>query len=340
MDADLLSLSLLVRCPGKQYLYREDHFDKNIVHIVDVQKLKEGVLKTFVSVGDFVVALFFVGNDFFPRSKVFNLYNDGYVNIANAYVKTRKIIKSTLTDGNQINKQFLFKMLENLAEKENISLNNYFIRFHTNDIIRFKDPIINKCKEVFMDRFNEVCSETNPEQYKKLWTAAKFESEDQLKLAVLDYLRNIEFVFQYYWDKIPSWSYQYKYDYAPYPSDILKFGSQFKFGEKWDESFPITQFAQLLAVISPKSMDRVLPDKLKPLAKQMEKFYPQQLDIDYEGVVQDYLGVVRLPLITIEDIPVESFNVVDVKNNFGKAFTISSFMNKDGSRVVKKKYEQ
>ena len=98
LDADLIMLSMLL--PQKRvFLMR-----RNVTEIINIDRLHESIsidLGTPTAVDDFLVLMYFIGNDFLPRIKTL----DRITEVAEALIETyREVGKSlTLADGEEIN---------------------------------------------------------------------------------------------------------------------------------------------------------------------------------------------------------------------------------------------
>jgi len=98
LDADLIMLSMLL--PQKRvFLMRED-----ITEVINIDRLRESIqidLGTPTAVDDFLVLMYFIGNDFLPRIKTLDILSE----VAESLIETYRNVGKTLTlsRGEEIN---------------------------------------------------------------------------------------------------------------------------------------------------------------------------------------------------------------------------------------------
>ncbi|XP_068209934.1 5'-3' exoribonuclease 1-like isoform X1 [Palaemon carinicauda] len=111
------------------------------------------------------------------------------------------------------------------------------------------------------------------------------------------YVRGIQWILNYYYNGICSWSWYYPYHYAPYVSDIRGF-SDLKL--HYDMGKPFLPYEQLLAVLPPLSKKH-LPEAYQGLMTKedspLKEYYPDTFQTDLNGKQQDWEAVVLIPFI-------------------------------------------
>ena len=143
--------------------------------------------------------------------------------------------------------------------------------------------------------------------------------EDAIRSICTEYYHGICWVFRYFSGTTPSWSWIYRYHYAPYPADLATYLSyiensnlklsdapQFALGE------PFCPYVHLLcclpptsAYLLPPSYARLITDPSSPL----HSYYSMEFCTDLDGDSRSFRKVVLLPFIEEERI------VEAVRNN-------------------------
>eukprot|EP00923_Selenidium_pygospionis_P046355 GHVN01079927.1.p1 GENE.GHVN01079927.1~~GHVN01079927.1.p1 ORF type:complete len:1143 (+),score=155.45 GHVN01079927.1:28-3456(+) len=132
-------------------------------------------------------------------------------------------------------------------------------------------------------------------------------ARDNLAIA---YLEGLQWVLFYYFRGTPSWSWYYKHLYPPFGADILKLNpmadgtiSQIICQESFEISKPFLPLQQLMAVLPPGSSD-IVPEVFRPLMLDPESsvkwMYPNEFEVDMEGVKVPWGGVTKIPFIDEE----------------------------------------
>ena len=113
------------------------------------------------------------------------------------------------------------------------------------------------------------------------------------------YMTGLCFVYRYYFYGVPSWSWYYPFFYGPFASDF-KYASH---DCTLTLDHPLSPFEQLMATLPPSSA-HLLP---RPLAELMThpdliQYYPQDFEIDRDGVQHDWQGVVLVPFVNMKRV--------------------------------------
>lgn len=111
------------------------------------------------------------------------------------------------------------------------------------------------------------------------------------------YITALQWILNYYYRGVSSWSWYYPHHYAPYISDIRDFKDidlNFAMGK------PFLPFEQLLSVL-PAASKELLPPAyhnlmLEPNSKIIE-YYPQSFETDLNGKKQEWEALVLIPFI-------------------------------------------
>ena len=114
------------------------------------------------------------------------------------------------------------------------------------------------------------------------------------------YLQGLQWVLFYYYQGVKSWRWYYPYNYAPMISDFENIDFNYnqnldKFFEN-DKSEPFSPFQSLLFILPKTSFD-LLPQCYKAFPEQAPEYFPENVDIDYNGKHTPWEAVVLLPFL-------------------------------------------
>ena len=126
-----------------------------------------------------------------------------------------------------------------------------------------------------------------------------------------DYLKSFIWILEYYVHGLASWSWAYKWHYAPLMKDFSAYIQglsieEFKKISEFEMNEPSVPFAQLLSVLPPPSAP-LLPKPYRKLMSTKGKlfklgYYPSKFPIDYEGKIKEYQGIAILPFVDYNHI--------------------------------------
>ena len=333
-DGDLVMLTLAAHLP-KMYLFREDQFRPGYFHILNMGYVRLNLVRTLGQTpgvakksrdlndvtNDFILAGFFVGNDFLPKIQMFMFLEQGLELMISTYASTSKGgTQNVLTNGNQINRQGFLAFVSYLATGE-------------------ERLILEQAKITPVDpRFKNETLIKNVLDFKGYRSAyyakAGALDEQSIKRLCKDFLRSTTWVYLYYVSGLPSWKDYYPWHYAPLMVDLtntlkemtpLEFESLHIF-EKGVASVP---FVQLLCVLPPASKN-LLPPPFRPLFTDPQSplvkagYYPETFEIDYEGKIKEFMGVALLPFVNVDVVQAAYQPIADslrktyVRNSVGR----------------------
>ncbi|KAK9474762.1 XRN 5'-3' exonuclease N-terminus-domain-containing protein [Dipodascopsis tothii] len=130
-------------------------------------------------------------------------------------------------------------------------------------------------------------------------TKLKFSFYDEQNLRALceNYVQGLQWVLNYYYKGVSSWSWFYSYHYAPKISDIARgLGADvdFKIGE------PLHPFEQLMGVL-PDLSNKLIPSAYRHLMSNPDSpildFYPKEFELDLNGKKAEWEAVVLIPFV-------------------------------------------
>ena len=144
------------------------------------------------------------------------------------------------------------------------------------------------------------------EEYKKCYYK-KFnvgDLEHTIRNVCKEYMIGVLFVLNYYILGIPSWNWFYKYHRSPFFSDIYSFFENKKHKaegiiHKFNIGIPLTVYEQLLCILPLKSK-HLLPKEYQAVMEEMKEFYPENFEVSFEGVTNNYHPIVILPTIDLK----------------------------------------
>jgi 5'-3' exonuclease len=324
-DGDLIMLALAAHVP-KMYLFREDQFSTGFYHLIDMGMIRDGLPKVLGQIpaietrertlnetsDDFILAGFFVGNDFLPKIQMFMFLEDGLeLMLATCARIGNGGTTNVLTHEGRISHPGFTRFIEELARREIVYIADQ-ARIPPTDP-RFKNETL--LRHVTMDAAGMPKLDMagyRREYYQKADIDVDREPSGtyQVKKMCIEYLRSIVWVFQYYVHGIPSWRHFYPYHYAPLMGDlaqVMKDLIDLDELYKFTPDQPLLPFVQLLCVLPPASAD-LLPGPFRSLLRSPESplvkkgYYPTSFQIDYEGKTKTHMGTTLLPYVNVEDV--------------------------------------
>jgi 5'-3' exonuclease len=270
---------------------------------------------------DFIIICFMLGNDFIPTPPSINIRNYGIEYITNAYCNMFQFYKSYIYDSGKINLDLLLMIFEYLKDREH----DYF----TEDMPRYKQKNKNKKyvgsdpyeEEIFnRDNLRNIIIEDhinlgNGEisDYKFRYYEINFNSRiNQNKMInkiCKNYIDMIHWIMKYYFDvDMPSWTYYYEFNHAPFISDIYKYLQKNKDNYNFDISYKecINIETQLISIIPPQYsniFNKNIIDKYKQNNNNFKtKFMlPDNIVLEYDKELY-WMCEPKLPMLDLDII--------------------------------------
>lgn len=267
---------------------------------------------------DFILAGFFVGNDFLPMIKMFFVLEEGLETTLDIM---REMSKKGIyiTKNGKINKDGFVKLIEKLAEREQ-------------DLL-IKNSKVNVTDPKFID--HTLIDNIKDGKLQGSYVQAYYEKAgviDEVDLIRMceDYIRTMAWVFDYYVYGIRDWRHTYKWHYPPLMHSLLEYFNN-AYNPKVLAPFPLNKpvlpFVQLLSVLPPQSSN-LLPKKLRKLVLSQESklvkegYYPEEVEVDYEGKTKEHMKVILTPFVDIDLVEKEyeklGWGSDRTKNKLGK----------------------
>ena len=283
-DADLIFLSLVSHEPHF-FILRPDWFAKdkeNILSLIDIEMLREYLYTEFKEISnkdieriidDFVLLCIFVGNDFIPNVPLMHIHTGGIDEIIEIYkrasVKFNSSYITTEKGGVDIsNLKIVLELMVKIEEQKIIEVSGG---------VKSK---IKKYKETYIDN------------------KFKFYSNELIENVSHSYIKSLLWVYQYYYNGIPSWNWFYPFHYAPFFSSLYQHIDTFAYPIFDINEKPNSPFEQLLSILPPWS-SHALPSCLGALMEDISSdiidLYPSKIFHDDNDQKFTYMGINLAP---------------------------------------------
>jgi 5'-3' exonuclease len=332
MDADLIMLNLLAPL-DPIFLMREDIND-----VIDIDNFRTAIIEELGSetaIADFVVMLFFIGNDFLPHIVTLTDLDESIETLMRIY----KMNKTSLTFEKEINWEGFSSYLKALSKEENRLLElesirdvKYPSRMMEMATTRSSTLRTGKVTEVTTVKVENV-SRFDPDIFRSAWYENAFELKENNKVfeklipgykfgttnnkivdLVKSYLTGISWVYRYYTSgmEFVNTDFVYRSHYAPLITDISDIASlvgdkveipkeEYEFSENALEINPVHQ---LLAVIPLKSKN-LIPIEVLHLTREdsmIADYFPKTEIIERDGINNDWQGILLINFVDMERI--------------------------------------
>ncbi len=265
----------------------------------NAQVLRKYAIQNFAFLG------FFVGNDFLPRIQMFLTLDEGLDHTISLF---KTFVRNHGEDGWMVKDSALLKngltrLIETYAKGEQGYLTS-----------QVTDPNKQPPEERFINHTLQSCLAKNDQGqltidmilYRQAYyTKAGVDSED-VPLMCHDYIKTLYWIYRYYTDELPSWTWSYKYHYAPLMTDLALYLEMVS-DDEWqtimifDKAQPSHPYQQLLSVLPPSDAS-YLPEEYRwwvgsesPLVR--DGYYPSHVEVDCEGKMMDHQCIALLPFL-------------------------------------------
>jgi 5'-3' exonuclease len=292
------------------------YYESQFINTVKIPELDKNKL-----IQSFIFLCYFLGNDFLPHLPSLNIHKSGIEYLIEAYmeiffelqtIKERYLLNISKTNKITIDNEFLLKLIDKLAEKEESILKENFAmhkRFNKCDSEDSYDKEIFRIENLQFKIDDPIqLGSDNHTEWRKRYYNHYFdcnESGDSFaKKMVENYIVGIRWVTQYYFDKCPSWDWYFPYDHPPFLSDIKNYIKDIDINKiKFSEGKPLKPFMQLLCIL-PQQSNYLLPSKLKNLMtnpkSSLAHLYPLDFEQDYLNKHKYWMAIPTLPNLEID----------------------------------------
>jgi len=299
MDADLIMLALASK-KENFHILRENPYRKGNTEFfyINMKGVRESLVISLLEepsmlpdqfiINDFILMMFMTGNDFLPHLPTIDILENSITNFFDVYRSSIASYGNIVTHIQTINLEPLLILLATLGTSEIEVLQER--RSHVRDSLLEKHTKLESEKYIL-----------DWESYRKEYYSTKMNchTEKEIEQSCISYIEGMQWVLTYYIEGVSCWKWFYPYLYAPFCSDIAKFGKKIKQTDKViSDNKPFDPFLQLLCVLPPKSSS-LLPKPLDNMMSQqgLSIFYPTEFLIDMDGKRNDWEGIVLLPPI-------------------------------------------
>lgn len=288
-DSDIVCLSIvsdkkIIIC-RKSFLYGTEY--------IDIETCRKQILKKITwdntiwcqrYLTDFIIMLFFVGNDYVDSSPVVTNFQIFYQNILSIYRKNKKFLTEYNPGENccwSINYQNLSYFIKDLAKLEKKLFFNKFTEHTT-----FPNILLRKCQKDPKFSFEKYMKE-----YQK-----KYFGTTSLETVAKDYFSALEEYLMIFLQKKVS-SFSYKYVKSPFFSQLCNYTENPTFN---NQIVPQENFFYLMLILPPQSKC-LLPSCFEDFFEQMNIDFPSFLEIDLSGKRTLWEGFLNLPELNIQN---------------------------------------
>jgi 5'-3' exoribonuclease 1 len=291
-DADLIMLGLA----NFQYMkdiciLREDYRTQRYI-FVNVSEFRGSLLGEMITesevsdenkISDFIFIGFLLGNDFLPHIEVLDFFNanrnqDTVSILFSIYRKTAPLTSPYLRSY-VINTGNFSKFITELSSLEKTML---IQKFMNKDY--FEDQILSS----HIIKKDTSTLSLDYDNYLHEYRATHF-NDIPIQSIVKEYITGLQWTIDYYYAGIPSWTWYYKYDYAPTLSDLSKHLLTYE-QPYFLPSQPIPILLSLLLIMPHKSIS-CIPNELKSLIPLIDQ---KDISIDLSGKRKEYEAVVKI----------------------------------------------
>ena len=118
------------------------------------------------------------------------------------------------------------------------------------------------------------------------------------------YMEGLQWILYYYYHSIKNWKWYYPYHYAPMISDYSQINIDNKLHDIYDvfdkdKSEPFAPYQSLLFIL-PKQSFNLLPVCYKDIPNLLKEYFPDKIDIDYNGKYTEYESLLLVPMVDEE----------------------------------------
>lgn len=328
-----------------------DNDDKIDNDIMDTNNITNNISNNmFNFVNDYIFICYFLGNDFLPHLPSIDINVDGLDMLVNCYLDVFQELGVLLIK----------------YEKNKIDINNKFLQLFITLIATKEEEYFKHILPEYLKKHDHKrCFESEPHK-KELWYIENLKNIkiiDEIKLGYGDandwkyryysyffhtsehmqemvdnichnYIEGLLWVSKYYFEKCPSWRWQYKYTHAPFLSDIMLYlknkNIMVDFNLIKGISSPVDMYTQLVSVIPP-TYSYILPESLRYLNHSIESpiidMFPLSYHIDMINKTQLYKCIPIIPYLDVGRIE-KALNGIKLSKDetircvFGKPFDL------------------
>lgn len=294
---------------------------------------------------DFIFLCFATGNDFLPALPGFSIYNRAIDTIITTYNRTLPQLGAYITRNAKVDLPRFVDVIKTFTNCEQKGLDEVLyptekamdMQILVNKICDTDNPVYEppvKEDDEKRRRSRSRDDQMKPiEELKSEYYIKKFEIEEdqypeKVSGFVVEFIRGMIWVLNYYLHGCISWSWYYPYHNAPCASDFGTIDVNNKTIDVFELSAPFKPLVQLMAVLPPQS-SHCLPPVMKYLMcdanSPLKEFYPTHFTVDLNGGSAIWKGHVHVPFIdetklmkALDEHPLHLTPEEESRNQFGK----------------------
>ena len=279
-------------------------------------------------IDDFVFLSFLVGNDFIPHLPGLHINKEGLPIIHQVYKDVFHKMNGYLNEKGKLNLERFEIFMEELSSVDieqfrDLNADLKYIRSKQTNSDQYSEEmdlinpeplsnseIVDKLQKLGIEPMPEFLNSDSDQSdedtfdeefilHKHNYYREKMGFEtvtaEVLRDQTMNYVQGLQWILNYYYNGVSSWSWFYPFHYAPYISDIKNFKHLvFNF----NKGQPFKPFEQLLAVLPPMSA-KLLPEPYRALMFQEESTVKNYYPIDFKT---DLNGKVNVSICMIKDL--------------------------------------
>ena len=301
---------------------------------------------------DFIFICYLLGNDFLPHFPSIDIKKNGLDIVIDSYCDTFLYYKKNLLCRKNakihINNEIFCDFIRELSNREEnffkfvlpeyenrkkrkkcFSRDKYEIEIWNIDNmmnIDINDPIKIGKGDLHDYKF----------RYYEHYFHTTYYQQETINDVCKNYLEGLKWVTEYYFDKCCNWKWQYKYNHAPFISDIYLYMLNNNININIDVNIydeknggPIDCFTQLLCVIPPKCSN-ILPKNMRYLITSIESpvidMFPTYITLDCINKDQFWQCIPNVPYLDVNRIEQSIVNIKHDNNENSRNKILDEFL--------------
>lgn len=280
-------------------------------------------------IDDYVFICYLLGNDFLPHFPTIEIKKGGYDAILNAYVDVYVVARKHILSRNEmgelkIDSLQLYLVVKMLGDMEQQFFSEVYPDYCHKESRKRCNALTDYEHELWEIENMRNIKIDDPIKLgmgdKKDWKFRYYEyyfggcenQKDIIDNLCKNYLEGLVWVTRYYFDKCPSWRWQYKYLHAPFISDVADYilNNHIDLNDiKFEKDNPIKMSDQLLSVIPPYYVN-IIPKSIRFLMTSDKSsiidMFPTHVSLDMLYKDQLWKCIPLVPYLDIERIENET----------------------------------
>jgi len=297
LDADLIMLSLSCEATRSNIVLMRESEDQSFQYL-DINRLREVISKDIPPL-DYIALCFLLGNDFVPGLSFLKIKSGGIQTLMKCYKAvissdTSLVYYDEKKEVYILNQSLLISLMEKLStieKEEMIKIHKEWCEvrqsFKNNKITKL-DQYISTLESypITTTKRNKLKIDLNPSnpKWQSIYYSVLFDTHDSaiIQSLTVSYIHGLNWIMNYYMNKIADNTWYYEYNYAPTATDLyMNLLTMPQEITKSQKDFKINEVIQLMLVIPPSSFN-ILPTNVQSLMKNAKLAYmfPYQFQIN------------------------------------------------------------